>query len=162
MQIVLDACSIINLVNASGLGACADLENCQLLVGPIVFGECNEEPAKILTEMIATGRISQLEDADIPLDLFLGLLDQHNLGEGETECITAAVHSELMVCSDDGRARRIAARYRGDSQIVGSARLLQWCVQQGTLVCTDASGKFVQMKHCGGFLPDLPNDFFCL
>jgi len=161
MKIILDACSIINLVNSDGLEACANLERCKLFLGPIVFGECSEGPAQKLIELINTRKIIQLTDADIPTNEFLGLLAHHNLGEGETECIAAATSFDFIVCSDDGHARKIAIEQLGRTQVVGSARLLRWCVEEKLLICKDANQQFEMMKKFGGFLPKIPDDFFC-
>jgi len=161
MKIILDACSIINLVNSSGLDSCAALERCDLFLGPIVFGECAEGPAQILIDLIKSGEITQLSDDDIPIDNFLALLSEYNLGEGETECIAEALSLNYMVCTDDGRARKIAKLRLGDERVIGSARLLRWCVEEKLLVCRDANQQFAAMKNAGGFLPNVPDGFFC-
>lgn len=161
MKIILDACSIINLVNATGLEACAGLERCELYVGPIVFGECSEGSAQELISLINSGRILQLPDDEIPIDTFLDMLAEHNLGEGETECIAGASISDFIVCSDDGRARYIGRTLLGQNRVIGSARLLKWCVEEDILICTEASSHFSIMKDMGGFLPTLADAFFC-
>lgn len=161
MKIILDACSVINLVNAAGLAACAELERCKLYVGPIVFGECSEGSAQELVSLINSGHIHQLADDEIPIDIFLDMLTEHNLGEGETECIAGASLSDFIVCSDDGRARHIGRTVLGANKVVGSARLLKWCVEEEILICTQASTHFSTMKNMGGFLPTLSDAFFC-
>lgn len=161
MKIILDACSVINLVNAAGLAACAELERCKLYVGPIVFGECSEGSAQELVSLINSGQILQLPDHEIPIDIFLDMLTEHNLGEGETECIAGASLSDFIVCSDDGRARHVGRTILGQNRVVGSARLLKWCVEEEILICTEARTHFSIMKDMGGFLPTLSHAFFC-
>lgn len=161
MKIILDACSVINLVNAAGLAACSELERCKLYVGPIVFGECSEGSAQELVSLINSGHIVQLPDDEIPIDIFLDMLTEHNLGEGETECIAGASLSDFIVCSDDGRARHVGRTILGQDRVVGSARLLKWCVEEEILICTEARTHFSIMKDMGGFLPTLSDAFFC-
>ena len=161
MNIILDTCSLINLINSRGLDSCAKLDKCTLFIGPIVLGECSENTARVILELVNNGSVKQLSDDEIPIDIFLGLLANHNLGEGETECIACASNADYIVCSDDRQARCVAKAQLGFNKIIGSARLLKWCVDEKLLICGQANAQFLAMKNAGGFLPKLPDTFFC-
>lgn len=161
MNVLTDACSIINLTNVGALEAVLSLEQCRLAVPPIVLSECNVAAAAQIVAAEAEGRLDFIDDDEVPADRYLELLVEHNLGEGETECLTVAELDEYHICCDDRRARNVATVKFGEGRVIGSLRLLRWCVEETVLSCAAAFAFFEQMRGQGGFLPDVEHEFFC-
>ena len=161
MNVAMDACSIINLANAGALQSAASLDCCRLQISPTVLGECSTLLAAQIADLHMAGLIDFIDGDDVPADRYLELLDLHNLGEGETECIAIAEVSEVHICSDDRRARRITEEIIGVDRVFGSLRLLRWCVQEDSMPCHAAFACLQEMRRMGGFVPQVQQDFFC-
>jgi predicted nucleic acid-binding protein len=161
MDVVVDACSVINLTNVGALQHVLSLQACRLAVGPLVITECHGDAAAQIAGAEADGLLDYVNDDDFPADRYLELLDEHELGEGETECIAVAELEGFTVCCDDRRARHIAKGVLGEGRVIGSLRLLKWCVEEEILTCEQAHGYSVQMRSAGGFLPAMGHEFFC-
>jgi predicted nucleic acid-binding protein len=161
MDVVIDACSVINLTNVGALEHALSLTKCRLAVGPLVLTECHGDAAAQVAAAQVDGLLDFVNDDDFPADLYLQLLDEHELGEGETECIAIAQLEGLTVCCDDRRARRIARELLGEERVVGSLRLLKWCVEEEVITCEKAHEYALQMRAAGGFVPAMGHEFFC-
>ncbi len=161
MNVIIDACSIINLSNANALDVTCRLARCRFWVCPGVIIECRAELAARLFALNAEGAIGFITDEEIPATRVLELLDQYGLGAGETESIAACEARNYALCSDDGPARRLAGRLLGPSCVTGSVRLLRWCVEEQLVQCEVAFRLFGIMLARGGFLPAMRQDFFC-
>src|ERR1700755_1805691 len=114
MELVIDASSIINLSNATALELVAQLNRCRLWVSPLVVGECEPTCAGIIVALQGQGRLNFVPPAQISAETFLDLLDAHQLGEGETECIALCSLHPYDFCCDDYRAREVAAGLLGN------------------------------------------------
>jgi predicted nucleic acid-binding protein len=97
----------------------------------------------------------------VPAPRVLELLAGHGLGEGETEAIAACEALGYMLCSDDKPARDLGVSLLGAPRVLGSIRLLRWCVEEKLVECTAAFSMFAVMKQSGGFLPKMEQSFFC-
>ena len=161
MNVIIDACSIINLSNADALDVTCRLSRCRFWVCPGVIIECRAEVAARLLALKTEGAIGFIADGEMPAARVLELLDQHGLGAGETESIVACEALGYGFCSDDGPARRLAERLLGSSRVTGSLRLLRWCVEEQLVPCEAAFSLFRAMLASGGFLPSMRKDFFC-
>lgn len=161
MRFVLDSSSIINLFNADVLALLCQLDEHEFFVPPMVVGECHGECAAELIGLRDEGCVSFINDDAVDADQYLALLDAHRLGAGETECMAVAASDNYNVCCDDRKARDAAANLIGEARVIGSLRLLQWCVQGLVIKCGVAFHAFETMKSKGGFLPDMPQSFFC-
>jgi predicted nucleic acid-binding protein len=161
VNVIIDACSIINLSNANALDVTCRLARCRFWVCPGVIIECRAELAARLFALNAEGAIGFITDEEIPATRVLELLDQYGLGAGETESIAACEARNYALCSDDGPARRLAGRLLGPSCVTGSVRLLRWCVEEQLVQCEVAFRLFGIMLARGGFLPAMRQDFFC-
>lgn len=126
-----------------------------------MLGECNGDCAQHVMALIAAENIRQLDEREIDGERFLELLDQFNLGPGETECLAAAETLNYTVCTDDRLARKAVADLFGMDRRIGTARLLRWSVEVDLMACVEAQQRFETMKQEGGFLPNLDNGFFC-
>lgn len=161
MNVVLDACSVINLTNVGALGHVLALAQCRLAVPPLVLAECNVNAVEQVAVAEADGLLDYINDDDVPADRYFDLLDELKLGEGETECIAIAEQEDFTVCCDDKRARTKAKALVGDDRVIGSLRLLKWCVEEATMTCDEAHGYALQMIEAGGFLPNMQHEYFC-
>jgi predicted nucleic acid-binding protein len=106
-------------------------------------------------------RLNFVDDTDIDGELFLRLLARHRLGDGETECIALAMVEDFGICCDDRRARDIARSLIGSERVIGTIRLLRWCVEDALTKCDQAFSLFREMRLQGGFLPETEQAFFC-
>jgi predicted nucleic acid-binding protein len=105
--------------------------------------------------------IGFIDDAVVPTAIFLKLLADHELGEGETESIATCVALGYGLCCDDKKARFLGETVLGKKRITGSIRVLRWCVEEKLILCGEAFNFFGVMRSAGGFLPKMPQVFFC-
>ncbi|WP_188644017.1 hypothetical protein [Tsuneonella deserti] len=161
MKVIVDSSSVINLFNADALKLFCRLARCEFLIPPLVFGECAPSCASSLLELRDEGCVEFLNDTEIDADRYLELLGRYSLGAGETECIAASVDNDFRVCCDDRKAREAAAEMIGQDRVLGTVRLLRWCVEDEIADCGEAFRLFGEMKGKGGFLPNTPQAFFC-
>ena len=161
LNFVIDASSLINIDNTKGLQIVCKLQCCKFWVSPIVIGECQPSCAAIIIDLQEKGVIHFVQDDQVPTGLFLELLSEHQLGAGETEAITAAHALGFGFCCDDRQARILGKNILGDDHVIGSLRVLKWCVEEDWINCARAFELFNTMKESGGFLPATPNTYFC-
>jgi predicted nucleic acid-binding protein len=157
----IDASSVINLNNAGALETVCRLTRCRFWLSPIVLGECQPSCAAALLALKEVGAIGFIDDAKVPTDLFLSLLADHDLGEGETESIAVSKALDFHLCCEDRKARKLAEEVLGPEAVIGSVKLLRWCVEEGLLPCDGAFNCFGEMKKAGGFLPEMAQRYFC-
>jgi predicted nucleic acid-binding protein len=162
LNVLMDSSSLINLSNAGILDSIWALERCNFFVTPLVIGECNGDCSVALVHAQEAGQLEFLNDNEIDADHFLNLLHQLQLGVGETECIAAALGGQHLICCDDRKARSAASNLIGPDRVLGTIKLLRWCVEEQIYNCAQAFSHFRQMKNAGGFLPEIEQQFFCL
>lgn len=162
MNIVLDACAIINLVNGSVFDTVLKLREHEFFVGSLVSGECGELTSTVLQPAIQTGRLTVIDDDECSASNFLALLQQYGLGDGETESLTFSQSLGYMICTDDKRARVVSAEVLGNDRVIGSLGLLKQAVQQQLLTASEAFRAYQNMKSGGGFLPEIDMSFFII
>ena len=158
---MLDSSSVINLFNAGVLALLCQLEDHEFFVSPMVMGECHGECAVELVTLRDDGCLTFINDDVVDADQYLALLETHRLGAGETECMAVAVTDDFNVCCDDRKARDAAAELIGPNRVIGSLRLLKWCVESLVIDCAAAFQALQTMRNRGGFLPEMPQAFFC-
>lgn len=161
MRFLVDSSSLINLVNADAHKMVFHLPEHEFWIPPLVVGETDPSCAADVLQLQGAGLVNLLDDDQIDGDLFLYLLGKHGLGSGETECIAVALNSDFGMCCDDGKARTIARTLIGDERVVGTIKLLRWCVDDAITTCDGAFQMFEQMKTSGGFLPNMQHKYFC-
>jgi predicted nucleic acid-binding protein len=160
VDLITDASSIINLDNAQALVAAANLDERTICLSPLVVGECQPNCAALLVRLEQEGLMRFVDPREISAELFLSLLEDHDLGEGETECLALALVRPYVFCCDDRKARRVGVELLGGSRVVGSLRLLKWLVEDGHLSVDEAFTHYESMKREGGFLPEIPREWF--
>jgi predicted nucleic acid-binding protein len=156
----MDTSVLVNCSNGSVLGIVVQLPNRTFIIPPAVVTEFSLGDLTALQDALAAGRATILNESDVPGALYLKLLDEWSLGEGESECIAYASHADVHFSSDDGLARRRAAELLGADRISGSLRLLKEAVEQSLLTKDDAFAAYERMRAAGGFLPAISREFF--
>lgn len=161
MNVIMDACSIINLHNGGVLRCICSIPNVHIQVGPIVGGECSEDCALAIASLHSDGDLEYLEDNDLEIDYFLTFVDENKLGDGESECILlASLDEESSICCDDRRGRTKAIELIGEERVLGSLRLLKFAVHHDILDPTEAFEAYELMRAAGGFLPTIEIAYF--
>lgn len=162
METILDACSIINLTNSNYFDIILRLPERKWFVGQIVYEECNSGKNLLpeLEQAIEDGYIILLSGEDIDALNYLHLLESYHLGDGETECLAYSLEKGFIVCSDDGKARKIISMELGIDKVIGSLGLMKEAVEENLLTTDKAKSAYETMLRKGGFLPDIPDDFF--
>jgi predicted nucleic acid-binding protein len=160
VKTVLDTSVLVNCSNAAVLASVLQLPNRTFIIPPAVVTEFSAGDLTALQEAFAAGKATILNESEVPAALYLRLLDEWGLGEGETECIAYADETGVAVCSDDGLARRRAADLLGADRVSGTLRLLKEAVEVSILTAEDAFAAYERMRAAGGFLPVISIDFF--
>jgi predicted nucleic acid-binding protein len=132
----------------------------EYLIGAFVRGECDDYIPPLGSDLIARGVLRLVDDPWV-VDAVALLSRTHRLGIGELECLAyASRDATLIVCCDDGRARRVIAAQIGQERVVGSIGLLRRCVRNGVLLPAIAQQSYEQMRQAGAYLPVLSATFF--
>jgi len=127
-------------------------------LGEVVLGECGRLAPEIM-KRISSGSIGLVENS-IPAMQFAQAVDKYRLGAGEVECILLAALHQMVVCTDDKKARRVAETVLGVGAAVGVLTLLQKCIDAKLLTVKDAWAAYELMRSRGAFLPTLREDYF--
>ena len=161
MNVVMDACSIINLHNGGVLRCICRIPDIHIQVGPIAGGECSEGCALAIASLHSDGDLEYLEGNDLEIDEFLAFVDGNKLGDGESECILlASLDEESSICCDDRRGRNKGIELIGEERVLGSLRLLKFAVHHNILNSTEAFEAYELMRDAGGFLPTIEIAYF--
>lgn len=159
MIIILDASTLINLVNGGVLSHAFRLPGVRFLISEMVVDEARTI-AGVVNEAVAAGLLELVDGDMITMSAFTRAKNEMNLGDGETECILAAELVPSDFACDDWTARTFARNRLGHSRVTGSIGLLQQAVKASILLPEDASAAYKLMIACGGYLPRLEDDHF--
>lgn len=154
MIVILDACTLINLVNGDALSTVAALPGREFQVSRVV----REESKTVATAMQAAvdaGALKWVDDSTISAKQFADAKAEWNLDDGETECILAAEALGCLVASDDFAARSIITERLGASRLTGSIGLLRQAITANALTPKQALESYQLMRERGGFLPEM-------
>lgn len=163
MNIILDSCSIVNLINGGCLDKILTLPGFKFYVGDILIENelLNSFQKSLILTAIQKCLITNLND-DIPISIFSSYNQKFNLGIGETECIIRCKKNDFTICTDDKKARKCAKEELGQQNVIGSLHLLKLCVSHKLMSCEDAIASYEAMQNKGGFLPKkLDKKYFC-
>ena len=155
MQYVVDASTVINLVNVNALRLLRNLSGHRFWITHAVFAECRVSCGLDLVAEILTDGLSVVEDTSIDAPRFLELLDTHSLGEGETESIVACEGLSWRLCCDDKKARKLGQDLLGADQVTGSIGILRMMVIESLISRETGMSMYKEMKTQGGFLPNI-------
>jgi predicted nucleic acid-binding protein len=157
---ILDACTLINLVNGEVLAQILDLPDCEFLVSPMVRDE-SSSIAQAVDHAVESGRLGFVDDEIIPAVEFARAKRAMRLGNGETECILAAERLGCHMACDDQQARRRATERLGDaSRVIGSIGLLRILCSAHLMPPEQALAAYSLMRSRGGYLPELGLEAF--
>jgi predicted nucleic acid-binding protein len=157
--IIIDASTLINLVNGEILSRVLYLPKTRFLVSGMVVEE-SKTIASVIKEATAAGFLN-LVDADlISMSAFTKAKTELNLGDGETECILAAAIIPCHFACDDRAARKCAKKRLALTAVMGSIGLLQMAVKSAVLTPEEAMSSYKKMVAHGGYLPELAFDHF--
>lgn len=157
-RIVVDTCSLLNWVNGGAFDAIVSLPVTLYVVGPLVELE-STTIAQILAQHFSSGKLVRLRNEDLDAAAFLDLVDKYGLGEGETECLAhALVSSDLIVCTDDRKARGIVTALLGRPRLTGTIGLLLRCFRNGGIKAEELRRSHEMMVEAGAFLPKLRDE----
>ncbi len=159
MDIILDASSLINLLNGEVLKAVAEVSGVNLFVQGLVIDECDIQEG-LVRRAIEDGQMTELTGDELAGNAYINVLTRYGLGAGETECIAYGICLGMSVCSDDKAARNAAICELGNARVTGSIGLLSSAVGSGKITPTDAQSAYSCMVAEGGFLPSLPDEYF--
>jgi predicted nucleic acid-binding protein len=160
VNVVLDASSIINLINGSVFKEILDLSDFDYSTCPLVVGECVGDYGSEVSKLLDSNRIVLLDESSVSVRTFVDLLARFNLGDGETECLCFCLTSDFTFCSDDRKARNVGESLLGSDRVTGSLGLIKRAVEDMLLTPSEAEDAYREMRRRGGFLPDVPRGFF--
>jgi len=160
VDFIIDASSIINLDNGEAIEIVTGLADHNLWVSPLVIGECVPKSAAKLFDLKQNGVLYFIDPNDISSEIFLDLLVKYELGEGETECIALCLAKPFGFCCDDNKARQLGGQLFGHSRVIGSIRLIKWCVNRRIISGAEAGTIYERMRTAGGFLPIVDPSWF--
>jgi predicted nucleic acid-binding protein len=163
MNIILDACTIINLINGQSFHSVISIPGLSIFVGDnLIDQEISLNIAqKIIIESAVNENKITLLLSNVTLADFSTLKAIYELGNGETECIALCKLLGYHIATDDWKARSAATVEIGVSKVIGSLFLLREAVRKKILTCTEAQNSFLLMKKKGGFLPNIDLEYFC-
>lgn len=159
MIVVLDASTLINLVNGEALVAVASLPGRHFQVSAVVRGE-SKTVAQALDAAVDAGALGWVDDTKITASQFAAAKADWQLDDGETECILAAEALGCAVASDDLAARKVVTARMGTDRLLGSIGLLRLAILAGTMSPDQAFSSYRLMLARGGFLPEFPRGAF--
>jgi predicted nucleic acid-binding protein len=154
---VPDACALFNLHNGGVLETVVSLGDCPFILSRAVYSEARSITEE-LDRLIAVEKLNWIDDGAIPAAEFLRLKEEFDLGDGETECLSAALHLDCRLVFDDMAARTAGAGLIGVERVTGSIGMLRACVNAGSLERGAAYQAYELMKTMGGFLPNMSID----
>ena len=159
MNIVTDACCLINLIEGGCIETIFRLPDVRFFVGPVALEECARH--RLIAEReIKAATLELIDGGDVPGLRFLDLLERYGLGQGETECIAICEHHGYTLGSDDQRARRIGSDLLSKERVIGTLGLLQRAVSVDRVFAMEAVAWVKAMQKAGSFLPPVDMNFF--
>ncbi|MBN6111408.1 hypothetical protein [Xanthomonas bonasiae] len=162
MIVLLDASTVINLVNGGVFDAVLSIEGVEYQVGSLVRDEVSSA-AEVLDLELAKGSLTLADDGLVSYSEFLVAKNDMGLGDGETECILIASAIRSQIACDDGRARKAAIKRLGhESLVTGSLGLMQRACSQGLISPEVAYLAYEEMRKLGGYLPQIDINFFAV
>ena len=159
MIVILDASTLINLVNGEVLAAILSIPGAAFQMSAAVRTE-SKSIAEAIDAAVAEERLGLVDDSLISVSAFREAKRLMQLGDGETECILAAASMGCAIGCDDQAARKQAKQRLGAGKLIGSIGLLRMAINAGLLSSEAAFASYGLMLERGGYLPQLaPSDF---
>ena len=154
MIVILDASTLINLVNGGVLSEVLNLPDHRFLVSGVVRNESRSVAAAV-DVAVSTDKLGLVDDGVISANAFREAKREMQLDDGETECILAAQAMACAIGCDDRAARAFAKRELGEASLTGSIGLLRQAVVAGLITQSFAFASYKLMVARGGYLPTI-------
>ena len=154
MIVILDASTLINLVNGEVLATILNIPGATFQMSAAVRSE-SRSIAKAIDAAVAEGRLGLVDDSLISASAFREAKRLMQLGDGETECILAAVSMHCVIGCDDRAARKRAKQRLDAGKVIGSIGLLRMAINAGLMSPEAAFASYASMVARGGYLPHL-------
>jgi predicted nucleic acid-binding protein len=162
MNVVLDACTIINLINGEVLQKVSQLPGYVLYVGDnLLEQEILDQAQKLYIELLVSSNQIIVLQSNISLAEFISLKSKYDLGDGETECLALCKNNNYAIASDDLKARKCSAKELTEQNVIGSLFLMRESVRNHLLSCEDAKTAFSMIMSKGGHLPKVDENYLC-
>jgi predicted nucleic acid-binding protein len=156
IPVIIDTATLINLNNSKAIDFLCQLKSFCFYIGNIVLSECHNE----LCDKISNMECLIKNFGEIPLEYYISILEEFNLGSGESECLCYGKLYNFSICTDDKKARRVGTRLLGESRVIGSIGLLKELNKQSIISREESYFYYLKMKSHGGFLPEIERNFF--
>jgi len=151
MQIYLDTCTLLNLINGEVLQHVLAFQDATFFVSREVERE-SESERELIRFLVNEGLLEFADDALISFDLLNDKRVEWGLGIGECETILVAAQSNGIVACDDSKARNRIEIELGNNRLTGSLGFLQKLVYDSVLSQEDAYNAYLRMRANDGFL----------
>lgn len=159
---ILDACSVINLLNGGLLQKTVTLASTKFHIGEILLEqEILDNVQKLKVNTLIANKDLHLLPSNILLSQFITLKNKYGLGDGETECIALCKNLNFTISTDDLKARKCAKDELGSQFVIGSLYLTRELVRSGKISCQEALTAYKEMIRHGGFLPKVDAAYLC-
>src|ERR1700733_14212860 len=98
MNVVLDACTLINLINGEVLQKVSLLPDFYLYVGDnILEQEILDHAQKLYIELLISNSEIKILQSSVSLNEFIDLKSKYGLGDGETECLALCKNNNFYI-----------------------------------------------------------------
>lgn len=156
MNIVFDACSIINLLKADVLQKTLTIPDDNFYIGELLLHqELLIEVQKIKVETFVVSNKIKILESTFSLSEFNRIKSLYNLGVGESECIALCKKLHYSIATDDQAAREAAKKELGRERVIGSIGILYRLISHGISTIEEAYQSYLLMLKGGAFLPRL-------
>jgi hypothetical protein len=162
MEIILDACSIINLINGDIIEHVLKLPDFNFYVGEDLLEEelLNSEQKTVIEQLLQSG-ILNVVDYSVSIAEYNEIRMRFGLGYGETICIAQCRALNFFMLTDDRKAKICAKQELDNSRVFGSLYIIRQLFRAELISCDAALESFVKMRSRGGFLPNMDRSYFC-
>ncbi len=159
--VILDACSVINMVNAGIIKKLKLINGYSFYIGRLVLEECLDiEKREVIERCLSDGVVNFMNE-DLSISEFSSVSNKYNLGKGESECIAYLAKKGTIVCTDDNKARKCIERDFGKDYYFGSLYVLRELVRQKLITCDESIKGHAIMVISGAFLPKIDESYLC-
>ncbi|WP_339699364.1 hypothetical protein [uncultured Roseivirga sp.] len=159
--VILDACSVINMINAEVIQKLEVIDGYTFHIGNLVLEECLDEAQKIVVRQCILDGVIEPVTNDLTVREFNSISNKYGLGKGESECIAYMKKIGAIVCTDDNKARRSIERDFGKPFYFGSLFILREMVRQNLISCDESIRSYAIMVISGAFLPQTDESYLC-
>lgn len=152
MLTCIDSCCLVNVINSGFSHALIGAGNRSFQFQGLVEDEIQRHEETV-HELQQAGLLISLSGRTIFASEVADIVNRHNLGLGEAECIAISAKNGCALASDDRRARTVAISLLGRERVTGSIGLIRDALQSGAVSKIEAESAYRAMIAGGAFLP---------